>query len=228
MNKRGDEKTVLMVEDHPVFRQGLKSIINGSKGVAYKIVGEVATAEEAFKLAGTCQPDLILIDISLAGPGNGISLTRRVLECYPGTKVIIISMHSKIDYVCESLKAGALGYLTKDSASEELLKAMSKVLRGEEYLAPSLLPVIVNSLKQTRVGGELFSDRSYSLLSDREQEVLRLLAYGDKVVDIGKQLSISPKTVENHRASIFKKLNFTKYFDLYQYARRVGIIDPDF
>ena len=228
MSKRMREKTILIVEDHPVFRQGLLSIIEGCQTTNYKVVGEALTAEDAFKLAGNYRPDLVLVDISLPGPENGIMLTRRILASYPGTRILIISMHSKIDYVCEAFKAGAAGYLSKDSASEELLGAIQKVLKGEEYLDPNLSPGIINTLKQTPPRVALASDHSYSTLSEREQEVFRLLAMGENIVAVGKQLNLSPKTVDNHKTNIFKKLNFAKYFDLYQYARRIGVIEPEF
>jgi DNA-binding NarL/FixJ family response regulator len=227
MSKKAYAKTVLIVDDHPVFRQGLRTIINSSRGIFYRIVGEAVSVDDALKQTAESLPDLILMDISLSGPGDGIVLTRRIVESYPDSKVLIITMHAKIDYVCEAFNAGARGYLTKDSAADELLKAMYKVLKGEEYLDPDLSPAVINTLKQARVRNELVEERSYATLSDREQEIFRLLAFGDKAVDISRQLNISPKTVENHRANIFKKLNLTRYFDLYQYAGRIGVIDPE-
>lgn len=224
MDRQMPAKTVLIVEDHPVFRQGLRSIIDGRGDAVYRIVGEAVTARDAFKLVDDCQPDLALIDISLPGAENGIVLTGKIAVQYPETRVLIISMHSKIDYIREAFKAGAGGYLSKDSASEELLDAMAMVLAGKEYLDPNLSPSIVENLKKVPSR----ADDSYAMLSEREQEIFRFLASGNTVVDVGKQLNLSPKTIENHRSNIFKKLNFTKYFDLYQYARKIGVIDPDF
>ncbi|MEN8142953.1 MAG: response regulator transcription factor [Thermodesulfobacteriota bacterium] len=223
MSKPPAEKTILIVEDHPVFRQGLRSIIDSDADRAYRVVGEAVTARDGFKLVGDLGPDLALIDISLPGTENGIMLAGKIADRHPATRVLIISMHSKIDYISEAFKAGAGGYLSKDSASEELLDAMAMVLAGKEYLDPNLSPSIVETLK--KIPSQ--ADDSYGSLSEREQEILRLLAGGDSAVEVGKLLKLSPKTIENHRSNIFKKLNFSKYFDLYQYARRIGIIDPD-
>lgn len=223
-----NEKKVLIVEDHPVFRDGLRSIIDGYKWVSYKTVGMVATASEALEMVDKHRPDLALVDISLAGPENGIQLTRRITSDFPKTIVLILSMHAKIDYVCEAFRAGATGYLTKDAASEELHVAMKTVLARKDYLDPNLSPNIVSALKNTSSKADHVSDHSYSLLSTREREVFRLLATGEKISDVGKQLKLSPKTIENHKANIFKKLNFTKYYDMYQYARHIGVVDSDY
>ena len=221
------EKKILIVEDHPVFSEGLRSIINSKKGVPYRIVGEAVNAKDAWKLLTDFRPHLALVDITLSGPENGINLTKRIVKEFPDTQVLILSMHAKIDYVCEAIKAGAKGYLTKDSAAEELLDAMAVVLKQGSYLDPNLSPDIMDALKSTANGVSHFSDDSYSMLSPREQEVFRLLATGVKIVDIGKQLDVSPKTIDNHKANIFRKLHFTSYYDLYQYASRIGLINSD-
>lgn len=222
------EKKILIVEDHPVFRDGLRSIINSKGGIPYKIVGEAENAENAWKMVKQFRPHLALVDISLSGSENGINLTKRIIKEFPESRVLILSMHAKIDYVCEALKAGATGYLTKDSASDELLDAMAVVLRKGSYLDPNLSPDIMTALKNNASKRSHFPDASYSMLSPREQEVFRLLASGVKIVEIGRQLQLSPKTIENHKANIFSKLHFTSYFDLYNYASRIGLIDPDF
>ena len=136
--------------------------------------------------------------------------------------------YAKMDYVSEAIVSGASGYLTKDNASKELLAAMSKVLKGEEYLDPALSANIINTFKKISAGKEVSGDRSYSLLSPREQEVFRLLAEGHKIVKIAKILKKSRKTIENQRCSIFSKLNFDSLIDLYKYAIRIGIVDPEF
>jgi DNA-binding NarL/FixJ family response regulator len=227
MHRRVQEKTILIVEDHPVFRQGLESIIQGNRGAGYKIVGGAANAKDAFKLVDNYRPDLVLVDISLPGADDGIVLTGKIMAAYPDTRVLIISMHTKVDYVCEAFKSGARGYLSKDSASEELLPAIKRILLGEQYIDPNLSPAVIETLTKAESTPESSVDSSYSTLSNREQEIFRMLATGEKVVDISKKLGLSPKTVDNHKSNIFKKLGFSKYFDLYQYARRIGVIDPD-
>ncbi|MBU0482503.1 MAG: response regulator transcription factor [Proteobacteria bacterium] len=220
-------KKILLVDDHPVVREGIRAIIQGSAGGQLVIVGETGKADAAFDLVEKHRPDLAIIDITLSGAENGISLTGRITDFFPGTRVLILSMYGGIDYVCRSLKAGAAGYLTKNSAHDELLNAINVIMRGGSYLDNKLSPDIVDFLKNHAAGGAGAGDPSYSLLSEREQQVFRMLADGEKVVEIGRTLNLSPKTVENHKTSIFKKLHFTRYFDLYRYAHRIGIIKPD-
>lgn len=224
MRKSTQDKTILIVEDHPVFRQGLRSIVDSIEGGKYRIVGEAVTAKDGFNQVGDLKPQLALVDISLPGNESGIMLTRKISAHHPKTKVLIISMHSKIDYVTEAFKAGANGFLCKDSASEQLPKAIGMVLGGKKFIDPNLSDSIIDNLIDTPSQ----VDDSYAMLTNREQEVFRLLALGDTVVKIGEKMGLSPKTIENHRSNIFKKLDFKKYYDLYQYARRIGIIDPNF
>ncbi len=224
-----NQKTVLIVEDHAIVTDGLKAIITSKNAQGcFKIVGETTTAEEAYKLVEQLRPNLVLADISLAGDDNGIRMTKLIVSKFPQTKVLMLSMHAKMDYVYEAIISGASGYLTKDNASKELLTAMKTVLQGEEYLDPVLAPHIVKTFKKISEGEEISGDHSYSLLTPKEQEVFRLLADGHKIAKIADTLKRSPKTIENHRSNIFSKLKFGSLIDLYKYAIRIGIIDPEF
>jgi DNA-binding NarL/FixJ family response regulator len=187
----------------------------------------VEKASEAFDLVDMHRPHLVITDISLSGSENGIDLTRKITEVFPETKVLVLSIYGEIDYVCNAFKAGAAGYLTKNAAYDELVNAMKAILAGGSYIDNKLSPDIVNFLKNPSYGEEGFYNPSYSMLSKREQQVFRMLATGAKVVEIARDLNLSPKTDENHKTNIFKKLDFNRYFDLYKYAHRIGIIKPD-
>jgi len=217
-----DRKTVVIVDDHPMFRIGLKSIL--ARDETYEVVGEAGTAVEALKLAKKQVPDYMIIDISLPDK-NGIELTREVLRVLPDCKVLIVSMHTKIFYVTEALRMGALGYLVKESTSETLLKGLDAVSKGRRFVDPSLSKEIAEDLGEA--GESNMVDIAYKRLTKREQEIMRLVAEGFTTKEIAERLFISIKTVDNHRANIMNKLGIHRTVELIRYAARIGLIDLD-
>jgi len=218
------KKTILIIDDHPLFREGLKAIIG--RDAHFEVVGEAGNAREGLRMAKKLGPDLILVDISLPDQ-SGIQLTREIRKLLPETRVLIVSMHSKIDYIAEAFQAGATGYVVKDSASERLIKGLEYVSRGEYFLDSSVSQQVVKRLMDSPAKDEKITDAAYGNLTPREQEVMRLLAEGLSRKEIGEKLFISPKTVENHRANIMNKLGLHSTIELIRYAAKLGLIDVD-
>lgn len=216
--------SILIVDDHPMFREGLKAILK--RDPHYEVVAEAGNGREGVLAAQEHKPDMALVDISLPDI-NGIRLTRDLRQILPQLKVIIVSMHSKIEHIAEAFKAGASGYLVKESASEGLLKGLAKVVEGDYFLDSSVSPTVVESLMHAPLQKGPARDADYGTLTPREQEVMRLLAEGLSSRDIAEKLFISPKTAENHRANLMKKLNLHSNVELIRYAARLGLIDLD-
>ena len=219
-----DKETVMIVDDHPLFREGLKSIV--AHDDHYKIVGEAGLAAEALSLAQKLKPDFMIVDISLPDK-NGIELTREALRVLPECKILIVSMHTKIYYITEALRMGALGYLVKESTSLTLLKGLKAISRGQHFLDPSLSKEITENLAEFSSGKDKMIDVAYKRLSKREQEVMRLVVEGFTTKEISEKLFISKKTVDNHRANIMNKLGIHRTVELIRYAARIGVIDLD-
>ena len=222
--KLAQRKNIVIVDDHPLFREGLKSIIG--RNTAYSVVGEAKNGREGLRIALKLKPDLALIDISLPDK-SGIQLTREIRDQLPETRVLIISMHSKIDYIAEAFQAGATGYVVKESASNGLLKALEAVIGGDYFLDSSLSHAVVESLLNIPIKEARIRDDEYGSLTPREQEIMRLLAEGLSAKEIAAKLFISPKTVENHRSNIMNKLGLHSAIELIRYAARLGLIDVD-
>lgn len=219
-----EKKSILLIDDHPLFREGLKSII-GRDG-RFNVVGEAENGRHALKMVRNLKPDLIVVDISLPDV-NGIQLTREIRKIFSEAKILIVSMHSKIDYIAEAFQVGAMGYVVKESATEGLLQALRSVVKGEYYLDSSVSPQVIRNLMKLPVKEARITDSDYGSLTVREQEVMRMLAEGVPSKEIADKLFISPKTVENHRANIMKKLNLHSTMDLVRYAIKLGLIDVD-
>jgi DNA-binding NarL/FixJ family response regulator len=218
------KKTILIIDDHPLFREGLKAIIERDN--RFEVVGEAGNGREGLRLAKELKPDLALVDMSLPDQ-SGIQLTRELKNASLKTRIMIITMHSKVDYIVKAFRAGATGYVVKESASERLLQGMDTVLKGEYFMDSSVSHKVVKKLMQFPEKGAKITDASYDTLTPREQEIMVLLAEGLSSKEIADKLFISPKTVDNHRSNILRKLNLHSVIELIRYAARLGIIDVD-
>ncbi len=216
--------SILIVDDHPLFREGLRAII--TRDGRFEVTGEAGSAREALRLARRLKPELIIVDISLPDR-SGIELTSELRRKFPESRILIVSMHSKIDYIAEAFQAGATGYVVKESAAERLIDGLDAIAGGEYFLDSCVSHEVVKRLMQMPAKDARIADPGYGSLTPREQEVMRLLAEGLSVKKIAEKLFISPKTVENHRANIMNKLDIHSTVELIRYAARLGLIDLD-
>ena len=220
----GEKYSILIVDDHPLFREGLKTIIERSN--RFEVVAEAGNGKEGLKKTRKFKPDLVMVDLSLPDT-SGIQLTRDIRNTFSHIKVIIVTMHSKVDYIAEAFQAGANGYVVKESAAEGLMKGLETVLKGEYFLDSAVSSQVVKTLMRNPGKETKISDAQYGTLTAREQEILRVLAEGLSTKEIAEKLCISPKTVDNHRANIMNKLDLHSTIDLVRYAAKLGLIDMD-
>ena len=218
------KKTILIIDDHPLFREGLKAIIG--RNHRFEVVGEAGNGRIGLQMARELKPDLALVDMSLPDQ-SGIQLTRELKSVSPKTRVMIVTMHSKVDYIVKAFQAGATGYVVKESASERLIQGIETVLKGEYFMDSSVSHKVIEKLMEFPEKEVKITDASYDTLTRREQEIMVLLAQGLSNKQIAEKLFISPKTVENHRSNILRKLNIHSTIELVRYAARLGIIDVD-
>jgi len=219
-----NKKTVLLVDDHPLFREGLKSILANCS--EFEVIGEAASGSEGEKKAKKLKPDLIVMDLSLPDQ-SGIDVTRKIRSALPGTRIMMLSMHSRIDYITEAFRAGATGYVVKESTSERLVECLNVISKGEYFLDASVSHKVVENLMESDKKNAKITDAGYDTLTAREQQIMRMLADGLSSKKIAKELFISPKTVENHRTNIMNKLDLHSITELVRYAAKLGLIDVD-
>lgn len=213
--------SVFLADDHPVVRQGLRTLLAGEPDL--QVVGEESDGLRVAALVERLAPDVLLLDVSMPGK-NGLEVTREVAQRSPRTRVLILSMHANEEYVLEALRAGAAGYVLKDSAPEEILRAVRDVAAGRRHLGPPFSDRAVEAYAERTQPEALDPFRS---LTDREREVLQMAAEGHGNAEIGRRLFISPRTVEVHRANLMRKLGLANQTDLVRFALRRGILPAD-
>ena len=207
---------ILIADDHAVVREGLKRVLSGMpEGVE---VGEAGSAHEALTLARRTRWDVALLDIAMPG-GNGLDLLKQLKREQPSLPVLILSMYPEEQYALRVLKAGALGYLTKESATEQLVAAVEAARRGQRYASPEIVGHLVDALAVEK------DESPQKTLSDREFEILRLIAQGLGVSRIAQRLSLSVSTVGTYRARLLRKLGLRQTAELIAYAVRHGLAD---
>ncbi len=201
---------ILIADDHAIVRQGLRQIIAEQKDL--QVSAEAKTGAEVLDLLRTTRCDIIVMDISMPGRG-GLDVLKEIRARYPKLPVLVLSMHPEDQYALRALRAGAAGYITKDSAPEELISAIRKVLTGKKYVSPSLAERLADE-----VGAAVPGRLLHESLSDRELQVLCLIASGKSVSDIAQELSLSVKTISTYRARILEKMNMKNNAELTHYA----------
>ena len=218
------KKKLVVIDDHPLFREGLKSVIE--RNDTFEISGEAGYAREGFEMVKKLQPDVVIVDISLPDQ-SGIDLTKDICAAVPQSRVLIVSMHNKADYVASALHAGSKGYVLKGSPSERLLQAIAAVAHDDYFIDSALSGEMAKKLIESPSKEKTISDNSYQTLTPREQEIMRSLVEGERPKEIARTLCISTKTVENHRTNIMNKLGMNSMVNLIRYATRIGLIDLD-
>ncbi|MGD0776650.1 MAG: response regulator transcription factor [Candidatus Solibacter sp.] len=206
---------ILLADDHAVVRQGFKMILGAQADM--EVAGEAANGREAVELAAQLNPDIVVMDVAMPEL-NGIEATRRLLAANPHIRVIALSMHKDSAYVREILRAGARGYLLKDSGADDLVKAIRAVAGGESYLSPAVSNAVLDDYRK-------HVTNPIDLLTSREREVLQMLAEGKTNKEIAVVLHLSVYTVDAHRGRIMEKLNLHSINELVRFALRNGLID---
>lgn len=212
---------VLLADDHTVVRQGLRLLLEKEKDIA--VVGEAETGRQTVQMAVKLRPDVIIMDVAMPIL-NGLEATRQILKEIPGAKVLVLSSYSDDEYVSQLTEAGATGYLVKQTAASELVRAVREANNGNAYFSPSIAKRLVDQYREAFQRGAPLKKRGDSLTS-RESEVLQLIAEGKPNKQIAAELCISIKTVEKHRQQVMDKLNIHDIAGLTRYAIFRGIIE---
>jgi len=212
---------ILIADDHSVVRSGLRQLLKTSG--EFSIVGEAASGEEAIEQVRKHEPDIAILDISMPGM-NGVEATRIIKQESAGTKVLILTIHESEDYVFQMVRAGASGYLSKNAGKEELFSAVKAIAAGERFFSPGISKLMVEEFIRRANNNVPAAAPSEAPLTNRETEVLRLIAGGLTNQEIAEKLFISARTVDTHRTNLMQKLNIHETAGLVKYAIEKGIV----
>lgn len=210
---------VLVVDDHTIVRDGICALLNLTGDI--EVVGEATNGTEALKLVPEVNPDVVIMDIAMPIMG-GLEATRRIHREFPNTRILVLTQHDDKEYVFPVIESGASGLISKAAASSELVSGIRAVYAGDSYLSPSVARLLVENFQHT-AGARNVQD-PYSQLTERERDILKLLAEGYSTAEIAAMLVITPKTVEGHKTNLMAKLGIHNRIDLVKYALRRGII----
>jgi DNA-binding NarL/FixJ family response regulator len=214
--------SVLIVDDHAIVREGLRNLLEEQPDIT--VIGEASDGMDALRLARSKQPDIVLLDIAMPGL-TGLETISLLREKVPEGQVVILSMHAKESYVQQALDAGAMGYVLKASSSADILNAIRAAHRCEYFLSSKIRAEVITAYLAARRHKPTV--RGYDLLSEREQQVFRLVVEGKTTKEIADILCLSTKTIEKHRGSITSKLGVHGRLELLKYAIKIGVVDPD-
>lgn len=206
---------IMLADDHAVVRSGLRRLLE--QGGSMEVVGEAESGEQAYQVYCDCQPDVLVMDMSMPGMG-GLEALRRILSRYPSARIVVFSMHENAAFAAQALSSGARGYVVKSGAADDLLRAMREAVAGKTWISPS----VAQSIALQALSGD---DDPMRRLSSREFEVFRLLAEGHAVENIADMLKISQKTVANYQTLLKQKLGVSSPVELVRLAIRHGIIE---
>ncbi|MCC6189608.1 MAG: response regulator transcription factor [Anaerolineales bacterium] len=209
---------IVLADDHPVVRHGVRGLLQAEP--EFVVVGEATDGLETVQLVEKLQPEVLVVDLMIPGV-NGLEVIRQIRQRLPLIRIVVLSMHANEPYVLEALRNGAAGYVLKDSSAGDLVLAVRQVLAGQRYLSPPLSERAVEAYLQR---SRETSFDPYDALTEREREVLHLAAEGLSNPDVAARLSISPRTVETHRANLMRKLGLKTQTDLIRYALKRGIL----
>lgn len=214
-----EKKRILIAEDHTLLRAGLRALLSQEKD--FEIVGEVENGRDAVQAVGLLSPHLILTDLSMPGM-NGLESIVDIKRRFPDTRVLVMTIHKTEEYIHESLRAGANGYILKDATQDELLLAIRNVLNGKTYLSPDISSKVINGYLGTDKAANVTSP--WDTLTHREREVLKLVAEGHPNKYIANYFFLSIKTIEKHRSNLMKKLDLHNASTLTAYAIEKGLV----
>jgi DNA-binding NarL/FixJ family response regulator len=214
-----ERKRIVIAEDHTILREGLRMLLSSNPD--FEVVGEAQDGLEAIRAVETLKPDLILMDLSMPRM-NGVGAIQEIKKLNPTTKILVLTVHKTEEHILTALKTGAEGYILKDATHSELMLAMDNIFSGKSYLSPGISEKVIEGYLEGRKSVK--SSTSWDTLTQREREILKMIAEGYRNKDIADYLCISAKTVEKHRANLMKKLDLHSASSLTAFAMEKGLI----